>query len=53
MIDRPRTIVDVCAQVYGAVDGKIDLFVSTNNFTGDELLELPANRRIVYYPTAA
>lgn len=53
VLTRARTIVDVCAEVYGAVDGKIDLLVSTNDFTGDELLELPAGRRVVYYPTAA
>jgi hypothetical protein len=53
VIDRPRTIVDVCAQVYKKVDSKIDLFVATNDFTGDELLELPAGRRVVFYPTAA
>jgi hypothetical protein len=53
VIDRQRTIIDVCAQVYGTVDGKLDLLVSTNDFTGDELLELQPKRRIVYYPTAA
>lgn len=53
VIDRNRTIVDLCAELYGAVDGKIDLLVSTNDFTGDELIELQAGRRVVYYPTAA
>lgn len=53
VLDRPRSIVDLCSELYGAVDGKIDLLVSTNDFTGDEILELPAGRRVVYYPTAA
>ncbi len=53
VLDRPRTIVDLCAELYGAVDGKIDLLVSTNDFTGDQLLELQPGTRVVYYPTAA
>lgn len=53
VIDRARTIIDVCGELYGTVDGKLDLLVATNDFTGDELLELPAGRRIVWYPEAA
>lgn len=53
VIDRPRTIVDLCAELYGAVDGKIDLFVSTNNFTGDQILELQPGTRVVWYPDQA
>jgi hypothetical protein len=53
VLDRERTIVDVCAEVYGAVDSKLDLLISTNDFTGDEILELPIGRRVVYYPDQA
>jgi hypothetical protein len=53
VLDRPRTIIDVCGQVYKTVDRKLDLFVATNDFTGSELLELPAGRRVLFYPEAA
>ena len=53
VIDRPRTIIDVCAEVYGTVDGKLDLLVATNDFTGDQLLELQPRTRVLYYPEGA
>jgi len=46
---RARTIVDLCAELYGNVDESIDFFISSNDFTGDELFEIPAGRRVVYY----
>ena len=48
-LGRPRTIIDVCAQVYGAVDSRLDLLISTNDLSGDDILELPAGRKILYY----
>jgi hypothetical protein len=48
--DRPRTMIDLCAELYGEVDERLDFFAETNRLTGDELLEIPAGRRIVYYP---
>jgi prophage DNA circulation protein len=48
-LDRARTVIDVCAQVYGTVDGKLDFFIATNDFSGDELLELPAGTTVKYY----
>lgn len=53
VLTRARTIVDLAAELYGSVDDKLDLLISTNNLTGDEILELPKGRRIVYYPAAA
>jgi len=50
VLDRARTIIDVCAELYGTVDDKLDLLISTNNLTGDHILELPKGRRIVFYP---
>ncbi len=49
VLDRPRTIIDLCAELYGAVDSRLDLLINSNNLTGDEILELPIGRRIVYY----
>ena len=50
VLNRRRTIIDLCAELYGSVDDKLDLLISTNNLSGDEILELPKGRRIVYYP---
>lgn len=47
-LDRARTIVDVCAQLYGTVD-KIDFLINSNSLTGSEILELPIGRELKYY----
>lgn len=52
VLGRPRTIIDLCSEVYLSTDdAKLDLLIGTNNLTGDEILELPAGKRIVYYPS--
>lgn len=48
-LDRPRTIIDLAAQLYGSVDDKLDFLINTNQLSGSEVLELPAGRTIVYY----
>lgn len=48
-LDRPRTIVDVAAEVYRAVDSRLDFLIDSNNLTGSEILELPRGRKILYY----
>lgn len=53
VLDRPRTIIDLAAELYGSVDDKIELLITSNDLTGDEILELPAGKAIVYYPQAA
>lgn len=53
VLDRARTIIDLAAELYGSVDDKLDLLISTNNLSGEEILELPVGRRIVWYPAAA
>lgn len=53
VLDRPRTIIDLAAELYGAVDDRLDLLINSNHLSGDEILELPMGKRIVYYPTAA
>lgn len=49
VIDRNRTIIDLAAQLYGAVDSRLDLLITTNELTGDEILELPMGRTISYF----
>lgn len=52
-LDRARTILDVAAQVYGAVDSRLDFLIETNKLSGSEILELPRGRKILYYADAA
>lgn len=47
--DRPRTIVDLCAELYGAVDTELDFFIESNDLSGSEILEIPRGRTLVYY----
>jgi len=50
VLDRPRTIVDLCAELYGQVDERLDFMIQSNNLSGSEILELPRGSAIVYYP---
>lgn len=52
-LDRNRTIIDLCAELYGTVDSQLDFLIQTNNLVGDEILELPVGKTILYYPQAA
>ena len=51
ILDRPRTIIDLCAEIYpnNSIDDKLDFIIDTNNLSGDEILVLPRFRKIVYY----
>jgi prophage DNA circulation protein len=49
VLDRPRTIVDLCAELYGTVDDKLDFLIDTNGLTGADILELPRGRAVVWY----
>lgn len=48
-LGRARTIIDLCAELYGVVDSKLDFLIQTNDLTGSEILELPVGRKILYY----
>lgn len=49
VLDRARSIIDLCAELYGEVDPVLDFFIESNDLTGSEILELPRGRAIVYY----
>ncbi len=49
VLDRPRTIVDLAAELYGSVDDKLDFLITSNNLSGAQILELSAGQSIVYY----
>jgi len=46
---RARTPLDLVAELYGTVDADLDFFITSNDLTGSEILELPAGRTVVYY----
>lgn len=49
VVDRARTIIDLCAELYGETDEKLDFMINSNNLSGSEILELQAGREILYY----
>lgn len=49
VLTRARTIIDLVAELYGAVDTELDFFITSNDLSGSEILELPAGREVVYY----
>lgn len=50
VLERERTIIDLSAELYGSVDDRLDFLIRTNNLTGSEILELPRDKRILFYP---
>ena len=49
VLQTPRALVELCAELYGNVDDNLDFFITSNSFTGSEILEIPRGRRVVYY----
>ncbi len=50
VLDRNRTIIDLCAELYGSVsDERLDFFINSNRLSGSEILEMPRGREVVYY----
>ncbi len=49
ILNRDRTILDLVAELYGSLDEQLDFFISSNNLSGSEILELKKGREIVYY----
>lgn len=49
VIASPRSIIDLSYELYGEVDAKLDGLINNNDLSGDEIIELPRGREIVYY----
>lgn len=47
--DRPRNIVELAYQLYGEVDSRLDELINNNNLSGDEIIEIPRGREVIYY----
>jgi prophage DNA circulation protein len=48
-LGRDRQVVELCAELYGEVDGRLDEFIALNNFSIDEIELIPMGRRVSYY----
>lgn len=52
ILDRPRAPIEITVTEYGELgdnDTNFDLFIGSNNLTGDEIRILPAGRQVVVY----
>lgn len=49
VMTRSRSIIDLAAELYGQVDEILDFFITSNDFSGSELLEVPRGREVLYY----
>lgn len=49
ILDRDRTIIDLVAELYGSIDDRLDFFITSNDLSGSEILELERGRTVVYY----
>lgn len=49
-LDRPYSMINLISELYaGAPDEHIDFFIASNELTGDEILEIPRGREILFY----
>jgi hypothetical protein len=49
ILDRDRTIIDLCGELYGVVDDQLDFMINSNNMSGDDIIELRRGQEIVYF----
>jgi hypothetical protein len=50
VLDRARAPIELCAELYGDLsDETYDAFLVSNDFTGDEMNELPRGKEVIYY----
>jgi prophage DNA circulation protein len=50
VLDSPRTIIDLAAELYGTVDDiTLNFLINSNNLSGSEILELPKGKEIVFF----
>jgi DNA circularisation protein N-terminus len=49
-LEKARTPIDLAAQLYGSVDNDmLDFLINSNGLVGQDILEVPRGREIVYY----
>jgi len=48
--DGPRNVIELCAELYGTIDeNTLNFFIGSNGFTGDEIIEIPTGKDVVFY----
>lgn len=47
-LNKPRSLIELVAQLTGSVDDQLDTFILNNNLSGSEIIELPAGRTVKY-----
>jgi prophage DNA circulation protein len=51
VLDRNRSIIDLCAEFYGNVDDEtINFFIDSNSLCGCQILELERGTEVLWYP---
>jgi hypothetical protein len=49
VLDRNRTIIDLCGELYGEIDERLDFMINSNTMNGDSIIELERGQEIVYF----
>lgn len=49
VLTRDRSIIDLVAELYGSVDDILDFFITSNDLSGSEIIEVPRGREVLYY----
>ena len=50
ILTKQRTIIDLCAELYGNIDDEtLNFFITSNDLSGSEILEIQKGKEIVYY----
>lgn len=53
VLGRDRTLIDLCAELYGTTSNdRLDFMITSNDFSGDQLLELKIGDLVKYYVAA-
>ena len=47
-LEESRAVIELCIELYGDLE-LLDFFITSNDFTVNEILEIPRGREIVYY----
>ena len=48
-LGKARNFVELVAELYGELDEQFDFFIKTNQLSGDEIIEIPIGREVVFY----
>ncbi len=50
ILEKSRTIIDLCYEFYKNIDDvALDYFILTNDLSGDEIIEVPMGKAVIFY----